>query len=229
MAFDLKPSLCAVRAVSSHSSPSILWSQMMERTRGGEDFRAAAGHGIDARFAQLEESFFNGELGAAGEKGDLDHGEGLDVDLGKALLEAADQVEEELEGQIGVQAADDVELGDGFGVAGGRGLPSFFEGHGVAGGIALFAAEGAELAGRHADVGGVDVAIDVEVGHVAVHPLAHVVGQPAHGQHVGRAIEREAVFRAEPLLRHHFGGNRLKPRVIGLKCVAGSSGAHPLR
>ncbi len=95
-----------------------------------------------------------------------------------------DEIEEEFERQIGVQAADDVEFGDGFGVAGGRGLPRLFEGHGVAGGVALFAAEGAELAGRDAHVGGVDVAIDVEVGHVAVQPLAHVVGQPAYGQNI---------------------------------------------
>ena len=152
-----------------------------------EDLRAAAGHGIDAGIAQLDQRFFDGELGAAGEERDLDHGEGLDVDLGKALLQAADQVEEVFERQVGMQAADDVELGDCFGVAGGRRLPGLFESHGVAGRVALLAAKGAELAGRHADVGGVDVAIDVEVGHVAVHPLAHVVGQPADGQHVGRS------------------------------------------
>ena len=83
-----------------------------------------------------------------------------------------------------MQAADDVELGDGFGVAGGRGLPCLFKGHGVAGRVALLAAEGAELAGRHAHICGVDVAIDVEVSHVAMHPLAHMVGQPTHGKHV---------------------------------------------
>ncbi len=110
-----------------------------------------------------------------------------------------------------------MKLRDRLGIAGGRGLPCLFEGHGVAGGVALFAAEGAELAGRHADVGGVDVAIDVEVGHVAVHPLAHVVGQPAHGQHVVRAIEREAVVGAEPLLGQDLGGDGLQPRVVGAK------------
>ena len=86
--------------------------------------------------------------------------------------------------KIGVQAADDMELRDGFRIAGGGGFPCLIEGHGVAGGVALFAAEGAELAGRDAHVGGVDVAIDVEVGHVAMHPLAHMVGQPTHGKHV---------------------------------------------
>ena len=165
----------------------------------GKDFRAAAGHGVHTRCAQLEEGFFNAELGAASQKRDLHHGEGLDVHLGETLFEAADEIEEELERQIGVQAADDVEFGDGFGVAGSRGLPRLIESHGVTGGVALFAAEGAKLAGRHAHIGGVDVAIDVEVGHVAVHPLAHMVGQPAHGKHVAGAIENQAVVRTEPL------------------------------
>ena len=84
---------------------------------GGEDFRAAAGHGIHTGIAQLEEGFFNAELGAAGQERNLHHGEGLDVHLGKSIFEAADKIEEKLERKIGVQAADDVELGDGFRVA----------------------------------------------------------------------------------------------------------------
>ena len=43
---------------------------------------------------------------------------------------------------------------------------------------------------RHADVRGIDVPVDVEVADVAVALLAHVVGQPAQGQQVRRAIER---------------------------------------
>ena len=70
-----------------------------------------------------------------------------------------------------MQAADDMEFSDGFGIAGRGGFPGLVEGHGVTGGIALFAAEGAELAGSNADVGGIDVAIDVEVSDVAVQPL----------------------------------------------------------
>ena len=104
--------------------------------------------------------------------------------LGKRCLRPRIEIEEKLKRQIGVQAADNVKLRDGFGIAGRGGFPCFFESHGVAGGVAFFAAEGAELAGGDAHVGGVDVAIDVEVGHVAMQPLAHMVGQPAHGQHV---------------------------------------------
>ena len=139
------------------------------------------------------------------------------MDLRESLFEAADQIEEELKRQIGVQAADDVKLGDRFGVARGRCFPSLVEGHGVAGGVALFAAKGAELAGSHANIGGVDVAIDVEVGEVAVHPLADMVGQPANGQNVGGGVEREAVVGAETLLGHHLGGDRLQTLVVGPK------------
>ena len=194
----------------------------------GEDLRAAAGHGVHTRLAQLEEGFFDAELGAASQKRDLHHGEGLDVHLGETFFEPLDQIQEELKRQIGVQAADDVELGDGFRVAGGRGLPRLIEGHGVARGIALFAAEGAELAGRDAHVGGVDVAIDVEVGHVAVHPLAHMVGQPTHGQHV--TVSRRATRPSSALSRslgHHLGGDGLQAGVVGLKCVAWEGGQSP--
>ena len=40
----------------------------------------------------------------------LDHGESFDMYLGKALLEARDQIEEILKRKIGMQATDNVEL-----------------------------------------------------------------------------------------------------------------------
>ena len=121
-----------------------------------------------------------------------------------------------------MQTADNVKLRDRLRVARGSRFPGLVEGHGVAGRVALFAAKSAELAGCHADVGGVDVAIDVEVGEVAVHPLAHMVGQPANGKHIGESVEREAVFGAETLLGQHLGGDRLQARVVGLKCMGWS-------
>ena len=113
-----------------------------------KDLSAAARHGVYSGLAHLDQCLFDGELGAAGEKRDLDHGEGLDVHLGEALFQAPDQVEKIFEGQVGMQAADNMELGYRFGVARGRGLPGFFEGHGVSGGVAFVAAKGAEAAVR---------------------------------------------------------------------------------
>ena len=83
-----------------------------------------------------------------------------------------------------MQAADDVELGDRFGVSGGGRLQRLFQRHGVGAGRILLAAEGAEPAGRDAHVRRIDMAVDVEVRLVAMHPLAHEVGHPAHGQNV---------------------------------------------
>jgi hypothetical protein len=81
--------------------------------------------------------------------------------------------------------------------------------------IALLASEGAQLAGRHANIGGVDVPVHVEVRYVAMHPLAHMVGQPAHGQHVRRSVKHNAVVEVQPFPGEYFRGNRLKPWIVG--------------
>ncbi len=116
-----------------------------------------------------------------------------------------------------MQTADDVKLGDGLAVTGSRRLIRLFQGHGVTGWIALLAAECAELAGRHADVGRIDVAIDVEVGYVAMHPLADMVGEPADCEYVVRTVQSQPILGVETLTRLYFGGNRFEPRVIGAK------------
>ena len=75
-------------AVSSHSSPSILWSQMMWRTRSAKISAPPPGSESTPAAFMLLQRFCDGELGALGEEGDLDHGEGFDVHLREALLEA---------------------------------------------------------------------------------------------------------------------------------------------
>ena len=69
-------------------------------------------------------------------------------------------------------------------------------------------AERAQPATGHADVGGIDVAVDVEVGRVAVQPLAHEVGQVAERQDIGGAVQRQAVLEGQPLAGFHFVANR---------------------
>ena len=118
-----------------------------------------------------------------------------------------------------MQAAYDVELGDRFGVAGSCRLPGLFEGHGVTCCVALGAAEGAETAVGYANVSGVNMPVDVEVGDVAMHPLAHVVGQPAYGQNVAGIVERHAIVEAQPLAGEDLLRNRLDARVVGTKTV----------
>ncbi len=53
----LQPDLVGLRAVSSHSLPSILWSQMIARTRSAEDLGSAAGHRLHARLFHFQQQF----------------------------------------------------------------------------------------------------------------------------------------------------------------------------
>jgi hypothetical protein len=76
----------------------------------------------------------------------FDHGERLDVDLRKPLLQARDQIEEILERQIGMKAADDVEFRNSLGIPlCGRG-PGLFQSHGVGALGTLLASEGTQAA-----------------------------------------------------------------------------------
>ena len=138
---------------------------------------------------------------------------------GKALFQPRDQINVVLERQIGMQAADDVKLGDRLGVAGRGGVPDLFQRHGVGAGRVLLASEGAQAAGRYANVGVVNVAVDIEVSDVAVHPLANMVRQPADRQNVTRAVERQRVVSRQTFVRHHLVVNGPKARVVGLEGV----------
>src|SRR5579864_6156961 len=62
--------------------------------------------------------------------------------------------------------------------------------------------------------------IDVEIGRIAVHALAHQIGHPAHGENIATAIECEAILVAQPLAALHLLRNRLQRRIVGLKGVA---------
>src|SRR5271170_51375 len=103
------------------------------------------------------------------------------MNLGEALLQSGDEVEKILEWQVGVQSAHDVKFSDRFAVAGGRGFESFFERHGVGAGRVFFSAKGTQAASRDTYVGWVNVAIDVEIGTIAMHPLAHQICHPTDG------------------------------------------------
>src|ERR1039458_2001030 len=86
----------------------------------GKYFRAAAGQRIHAGGFQLFQRLPNGKLSALRKICDLDHGEGFEMHLGKALLESGAEIEEILKRKVGMQSANDVELRDGLAVSGGR-------------------------------------------------------------------------------------------------------------
>src|SRR5882672_131888 len=91
-----------------------------------------------------------------------------------------------------MQAADDVKFGCAFADALVGALINFVEGVSVGAGRVRIAAERAELTVGNADVGRIDVTIDVVVGDVAVFLLADIIGEPADGEKVGRAIKLDA-------------------------------------
>ncbi len=148
---------------------------------GGEDFAAAAGEGVEAggleAFKDVIELClpdFGGEgvafaWGGGGEAGEVEDGdefddfrgrEAVDVDVREAGFDAAEHFFVELDGELGVHAALEEDLG-----AADVGelldfLVELLGGEGVGVFIAQVTAEGAEGAAGGADVGVVDVAVD---------------------------------------------------------------------
>ncbi len=86
---DLQP-LAAVDLVIADDVPDAI----------GENFRAAAGHRVEPRFFQLYQHFARRHLADLREERNLHHGERLQVNLRKALLQAGDQVKVVLERQV---------------------------------------------------------------------------------------------------------------------------------
>lgn len=86
-----------------------------------------------------------------------------------------------------MKASYNMEFCDGFRVTGCGRFKGLFQGHGVGSGGIFLAAEGAQAAGRDAHVRRIDMAIDVEVGLVAMETLANEVGHPSHSQNVARS------------------------------------------
>src|SRR5580704_16481519 len=128
-----------------------------------------------------------------------------------------------------MESADDVELGDGVlsirAPAVARDLPHLFERHGVGLGILGSLAESAEAATSDAHVGGIDVAVDVEIGDVAVEAFAHAIGEPADAEQIGRAVKRDAVVETEANLGVDFLGDRPEAGVFKSWCHCNNSTA----
>ena len=132
------------------------------------------------------------------------------MDLGGGFVDPAHHVEVVLERQLVVQAADDVQLG----CPAGTGLPCPLDDlvavHHVGPVFAQVSAERTEVARVYADVGRVDVRVDVVVRKVTVVPLAYQVGHRAQRKQVVRRLERQPVVEAQPLAGLDFIANRLQ-------------------
>src|ERR1700680_5143934 len=112
-----------------------------------------------------------------------------------------------------MQSADDVKFRGAFADAFLRALIDFLKSKIVCAGGVGIAAESAEFAMCDADVGGIDVAIDVVIGEVAVALLANVVGEPAYGEKIGRAVEGDAVINGQTHTGQNFVGDWPQSRV----------------
>src|SRR5664279_1642053 len=88
-----------------------------------------------------------------------------------------------------MQTAHDVKFCRAFSDAFRGTLVHFFQSKRVSPRRIWVSSEGAEFAVGHADVGGIDVAIHIVIGDVAMALFADVVGQPANGQKI-RSLER---------------------------------------
>ena len=119
-----------------------------------------------------------------------------------------------------MQPADNVKLRDRLAVSGRCGLECLFQSHGVGAGRVFLSAKGAQTARRHAHIRGIDVAIDVEVGLVAMHTLADGIGHPAHGKNVAGAIQGEGVVNIQALAGHDFVMDRRQAWIVSLKGVS---------
>ena len=113
-----------------------------------------------------------------------------------------------------MQAADNVKFGDCFSPADPGGFPYLLEGHRVGFRILGPLAKRAQPAARHAHIGGIDVAVHVEVGDRPVQPLANEVGYIAERENVRAPVHRNAIVVAQTDAGFDLIQDRLQPAVF---------------
>ena len=104
--------------------------------------------------------------------------------LREALFQPAQHLAKPIQRKLRMQAAHNVKFRHRFGPADSRRLPDLFERHGVRIRIFRTFAKGAKPTTGHADIGRIDVPVDVEIGTVAMKPFTHQVGHVADSKQV---------------------------------------------
>ena len=130
-----------------------------------------------------------------------------------ALLQSANQIQKIFERQIGMQSANEMKFRGARANALFGALPDFIQRVGVCAGRIGIAAESAEPAMRHANIRGIDVAIDVVIANVAMLFFANKIRQPANGEEIGRAIESDAIGHVETRAGENFFGDWPEMRI----------------
>ena len=124
------------------------------------------------------------------------------------LVDDADDVQIPIVRQLMVQPADDVQLGGPASLGLGGPLEDLLVGHDVALRALQIGPESAEVAAIDADIGRIEVRVDVVIGDVAVLAFADQVGQFAEREQVGLLFEEEAVVEGEPVAGFDLGADR---------------------
>ena len=166
---------------------------------GMKNLRAAAGQTAQARVLELGEKVARRPAGQPGEPVPFHRRVRLEVQPRMRLVDDADDVQIPFVRQLMVQTADDVQLGGAAALGLGGALQDLLVGHDVALFAAQVGAESAEGAAVDADVGRIEVRVDVVIGEIAVLALADDVGQFAEREQVGALVKENAVVEGQPL------------------------------
>src|SRR5437660_2325120 len=118
-----------------------------------------------------------------------------------------------------MQPPDYVKLRDRFAVTGGGRRESFFKRHSVSARSVFLAPKSAQAPSSHANIRRIDVAVDVEVCLVAMHPLTDPVGQPTDGQDVTGPVEGKRIGLLQAFTREDFIFDRDEARIVSLEWV----------
>ncbi len=168
VALVFSPARWTASITSSQRSPEIFSGQICSRTFGAKI--SAPPPGMEPRPASFSSAMtcFDALPGEGGEVVDLHRGEGLDVQRRVVGADGGEHLQVEVEGELGMQPADHVDLRRPGRRRLGALLQDVVQRQGVAPLVLHPLGKGAEGAAVDADVGVVDVAVDVEVDLVAV-------------------------------------------------------------
>src|SRR5258708_23006712 len=150
----------------------------------GKNFRASAWQRVDARLFHFFERLADRQLRPLRQIRNLDHGEGLHVYLRKTLCQSGNEIKKILEGQIWMQSANNVELGDRLGVTGSGRLEGFFKRHSVSARRIFLAPKSAQPTSCHADIRRIDMAVSVWRTEIWTETVGATGRQPTAGEEV---------------------------------------------
>jgi len=121
-----------------------------------------------------------------------------------------------------MQAPNNMKLRYGFTVPGRGSFVGLFQRHGVSAGSVFLATKSAKAAGCNADVGRINVPVDVEIRSVAVQAFANMVRQPANRKDIACTVKDKSIVPGEALSLQNLACNRLKADILRLKFMLSS-------